>query len=61
MVKPRVTTDKHDKPIIANEKGEFTIELKDPLIDKQSVTATAKDKAHNISPFIRFNYCTLFQ
>ncbi|MEH8108942.1 Ig-like domain-containing protein [Gallibacterium anatis] len=46
----QVTTDKHDKPIIANEKGEFTIELKDPLIDKQSITATAKDKAPNTSP-----------
>ncbi|KGQ37739.1 hypothetical protein JP36_05015 [Gallibacterium genomosp. 1] len=46
----QVTTDKNDKPIIANEKGEFIIELKDPLIDKQSITATAEDKAHNTSP-----------
>ncbi|MEH8045189.1 Ig-like domain-containing protein [Gallibacterium anatis] len=45
-----VATDKNDKLIIANEKGEFTIELKDPLIDKQSITATAKDKAGNTSP-----------
>ncbi|WP_231924162.1 Ig-like domain-containing protein [Gallibacterium genomosp. 1] len=45
----QVATDKDNKPIIANGKGEFTIELKDPLIDKQSVTATAKDKAGNIS------------
>ncbi|WP_039135966.1 Ig-like domain-containing protein, partial [Gallibacterium genomosp. 2] len=45
----QVATDKNNQPIIANEKGEFTIELKAPLIDKQSVTATAKDKAHNIS------------
>ncbi|WP_039156527.1 Ig-like domain-containing protein, partial [Gallibacterium anatis] len=46
----QVATDKNDQPIIANEKGEFTIELKDPLIDKQSITATAKDKAPNTSP-----------
>ncbi|STO38858.1 PUA domain [Gallibacterium anatis] len=46
----KVATDKNGQPIIANEKGEFTIELKDPLIDKQSITATAEDKAHNISP-----------
>ncbi|WP_230589054.1 Ig-like domain repeat protein [Gallibacterium anatis] len=44
-----VAIEKNDQPIIANEKGEFTIELKDPLIDKQSVTATAKDKADNTS------------
>ncbi|MDK9561501.1 Ig-like domain-containing protein [Gallibacterium anatis] len=46
----QVATDKNNQPIIANEKGEFTIELKNPLIDKQSVTATAEDEAHNISP-----------
>ncbi|KGQ41772.1 Ig-like domain-containing protein [Gallibacterium anatis] len=46
----KVATDKNDQPIIANEKGEFTIELKDPLIGKETITATAEDKAHNISP-----------
>ncbi|MEH8125776.1 Ig-like domain-containing protein [Gallibacterium anatis] len=46
----QVATDKNNKPIIANEKGEFTIELEDPLIGKETITATAKDKAHNISP-----------
>ncbi|MFU2132012.1 Ig-like domain-containing protein [Gallibacterium anatis] len=46
----QVAAGKNEQPIIANEKGEFTIELKNPLIDKQSVTATAEDKAHNISP-----------
>ena len=46
----QVATDKNDRPIIANEIGEFTIELKDSLIDKQSVTAKAEDKAHNLSP-----------
>ncbi|WP_231924878.1 Ig-like domain-containing protein [Gallibacterium genomosp. 1] len=45
-----VAIEKNDQPIIANEKGEFTIELEDPLIGKETITATAKDKAHNISP-----------
>ncbi|WAX72627.1 Ig-like domain-containing protein [Gallibacterium anatis] len=45
----QVATDKNDQPIIANEKGEFTIELKDPLIGKETITATAKDKADNLS------------
>ncbi|MFU2134546.1 Ig-like domain-containing protein [Gallibacterium anatis] len=46
----QVATDKNTQPIIANEKGEFTIELEDPLIGKETITATAEDKAHNISP-----------
>ncbi|MEH8090562.1 Ig-like domain-containing protein [Gallibacterium anatis] len=45
----KVATDKNDQPIIANEKGEFTIELKVPLIGKETITATAKDKADNTS------------
>ncbi|MFU2128334.1 Ig-like domain-containing protein [Gallibacterium anatis] len=45
----QVATDKNGQPIIANEKGEFTIELKDPLIGKETITATAKDKAGNTS------------
>ncbi|MEH8048079.1 Ig-like domain-containing protein [Gallibacterium anatis] len=45
----QVATDKNDQPIIANEKGEFTIELKVPLIGKETITATAKDKADNLS------------
>ena len=45
-----VAIDTNDQPIIANEKGEFTIKLKDPLIGKETITATAEDKAHNISP-----------
>ena len=51
MVKPRkkVATDKNGQPIIANGKGEFTIELEDPLIGKETITATAKDKADNTS------------
>ena len=46
----QVATDKNDQPIIANEKGEFTIELKVPLIGKETITATAEDQAGNISP-----------
>ncbi|MGY6773230.1 Ig-like domain-containing protein [Gallibacterium sp. ZY190522] len=46
----KVAIDKNDQPIIANEKGEFTIELKEPLIGKETITATAKDKADNTSP-----------
>ncbi|WIM81652.1 Ig-like domain-containing protein [Gallibacterium anatis] len=45
----QVATDKYDQPIIANEEGKFTIELKDPLIGKETITATAEDKAGNIS------------
>ncbi|KGQ37079.1 hypothetical protein JP35_09795, partial [Gallibacterium anatis] len=45
----KVATDKNDQPIIANEKGEFTIELKDPLIGKETITATAADEAGNSS------------
>ncbi|BFQ94206.1 Ig-like domain-containing protein [Gallibacterium anatis] len=46
----QVAAGKNEQPIIANEKGEFTIELEDPLIGKETITATAEDKAHNISP-----------
>ncbi|MEH8033332.1 Ig-like domain-containing protein [Gallibacterium anatis] len=46
----QVAKDKNDQSIIANEEGKFTIELKDPLIGKETITATAEDKAHNISP-----------
>ncbi|WP_335804601.1 Ig-like domain-containing protein, partial [Gallibacterium anatis] len=45
----QVATDKNDQPIIANEKGEFTIELKVPLIGKETITATAEDQAGNTS------------
>ncbi|MEH8026428.1 Ig-like domain-containing protein [Gallibacterium anatis] len=45
----KVAIDKNDQPIIANEKGEFTIELKEPLIGKETITATAKDKADHTS------------
>ena len=45
----QVATDKNTQPIIANEKGEFTIELKDPLIGKETITATAEDQAGNPS------------
>lgn len=45
----KVATDKNDKPIIANEEGKFTIELKDPLIGKETITATAEDQAGNTS------------
>ncbi|KGQ62668.1 Ig-like domain-containing protein [Gallibacterium anatis] len=46
----QVAKDKNDQSIIANEEGKFTIELKDPLIGKETITATAEDKAGNISP-----------
>nr|WP_320062260.1 Ig-like domain-containing protein [Gallibacterium anatis] len=45
----QVATDKNDQPIIANEEGKFTIELKDPLIGKETITATAADEAGNTS------------